>query len=150
MNGLTIIMVSGMSACDVKGSTTVYDTKNLGVFFPLCVAVWFQDHCSQAVALFWGWLPRRRDQSEPVARAIQWGALRRVPVKSRWPFQYKDFRIHFNIKTISRKRNSYYKDQIDGLVQERFNSSALAMALRLSCTNPSRWSFFFYTFEHII
>ena len=31
------------------------------------------------------------------------------------------------------------KDQyhIDGLVQERRNSSALAMELRLSCTNPS-------------
>ena len=29
--------------------------------------------------------------------------------------------------------------QIDGLVQERRNSSALAMELRLSCTNPSRW-----------
>ena len=26
---------------------------------------------------------------------------------------------------------------IDGLVQERCNSSALAMELRLSCTNPS-------------
>ena len=28
---------------------------------------------------------------------------------------------------------------IDGLVQERRNSSALAMGLRLSCTNPSIW-----------
>ena len=28
-------------------------------------------------------------------------------------------------------------DHIDGLVQERRNSSALAMELRLSCTNPS-------------
>ena len=27
-------------------------------------------------------------------------------------------------------------DDIDGLVQERRNSSALAMELRLSCTNP--------------
>ena len=31
---------------------------------------------------------------------------------------------------------------IDGLVQERRNSSALAMELRLSCTNPSVWSAF--------
>ena len=30
--------------------------------------------------------------------------------------------------------NQYY---IDGLVQERLNSNALAMELRLSCTNPS-------------
>ena len=28
-------------------------------------------------------------------------------------------------------------NHIDGLVQERRNSSALAMELRLSCTNPS-------------
>ena len=32
---------------------------------------------------------------------------------------------------------SHYKDKIDGLVQERRNSSALAMELRLSCTNPA-------------
>ena len=29
--------------------------------------------------------------------------------------------------------------QVDGLVQERRNSIALAMELRLSCTNPSKW-----------
>ena len=32
-----------------------------------------------------------------------------------------------------------WSDYFDGLVQERRNSSALAMALRLSCTNPSIW-----------
>ena len=31
-----------------------------------------------------------------------------------------------------------HKGKIDGLVQERCNSSALAMELRLSCINPSR------------
>ena len=35
--------------------------------------------------------------------------------------------------------NGIARSQIDGLVQERCNSSALAMELRLSCTNPSRW-----------
>ena len=30
---------------------------------------------------------------------------------------------------------------IDGLVQERFNSSALAMELHLSCTKPSIYGF---------
>ena len=30
------------------------------------------------------------------------------------------------------------EDEIDGLVQERRNSSALTMELRLSCTNPSK------------
>ena len=33
-----------------------------------------------------------------------------------------------------------YKRYINGLVQERRNSSALAMELRLSCTNPSIYS----------
>ena len=31
------------------------------------------------------------------------------------------------------------EDHVDGLVQERRNSSALAMELRLSCTSPSIW-----------
>ena len=30
---------------------------------------------------------------------------------------------------------------VDGLVQERYNSSASAMELRLSCTNPPKWWF---------
>ena len=32
-----------------------------------------------------------------------------------------------------------YNHNVDGLVQERRNSSALALELRLSCTNPSMW-----------
>ena len=32
-----------------------------------------------------------------------------------------------------------YRHHIDGLVQERWNSSVLSKELRLSCTNPSRW-----------
>ena len=36
--------------------------------------------------------------------------------------------------------NILYLD-IDGLVQERRNSIANAMELRLSCTNPSTWDF---------
>ena len=32
------------------------------------------------------------------------------------------------------------KGEFDGLMQERSNSSALAMELRLSCTNPLNWS----------
>ena len=32
-------------------------------------------------------------------------------------------------------------EQINGLVQERRNSSAKAMELRLSCNNPSKWAF---------
>ena len=37
------------------------------------------------------------------------------------------------------KEHIMYTLQIDGLMQERRNSSALAMELRLSCINPSRW-----------
>ena len=33
----------------------------------------------------------------------------------------------------------FYEFHIDGLVQERRNSSAFAMELRLSCTNPSTY-----------
>ena len=38
-----------------------------------------------------------------------------------------------------------YIDNLDGLVQERRNSSALAMELCLSCTNPSIWDRFLFT-----
>ena len=37
------------------------------------------------------------------------------------------------------KRTIFHCIDIDGLVQERRNSSALAIELRLSCTNPSIW-----------
>ena len=37
---------------------------------------------------------------------------------------------------------SWWCHEIDGLVQERRNSSALAMELRLSCTNPLKWKHF--------
>ena len=35
--------------------------------------------------------------------------------------------------------------QVDGLVQERRNSIALAMELRLSCSNPSKYDFLLYS-----
>ena len=39
----------------------------------------------------------------------------------------------------------YQPQYIDGLVQERRNSSALAMELCLSCTNPSIWDYVHHT-----
>ena len=36
--------------------------------------------------------------------------------------------------------NFEYETYIDGLVQERHNSIANALELRLSCTNPSIWT----------
>ena len=49
----------------------------------------------------------------------------------RWSLCYPFSKCHNNMLLDS----SYL--HIDGLVQERRNSSALAMELRLSCTNPS-------------
>ena len=46
------------------------------------------------------------------------------------------FRTQFQDSRISR-----VWDYIDVLVQERRNSSALAMELRLSCTNPSIYGY---------
>ena len=43
----------------------------------------------------------------------------------------------------SRELDYFSANQIDGLVQERRNSSALAMELRLSCTNPSKCTYSF-------
>ena len=56
--------------------------------------------------------------------------------------------LHSPLKTSTNEQNfrdnSTLRDDdgIDGLVQERRNSSALAMELRLSCTNPSTWKRF--------
>ena len=41
-----------------------------------------------------------------------------------------------------RKHYDHEDDHIDGLMQERRNSSALAMELHLSCTNPSIYARF--------
>ena len=48
----------------------------------------------------------------------------------------------YNPENLTHKLYCFPHHKIDGLVQERFNSSALAMELRLSCTNPlksSQW-----------
>ena len=43
----------------------------------------------------------------------------------------------YHITTYHDVENCYLHHHFDGLVQERRNSSALAMKLRLSCTKPS-------------
>ena len=48
-----------------------------------------------------------------------------------------EFDTVFAIEESSACRFSHLRIHIDGLVQERRNSSALAMELRLYCTNPS-------------
>ena len=45
--------------------------------------------------------------------------------------------VHFTLSNTGLTLNIHL--HIDGLVQGRRNSSALAMELRLSCTNPSIW-----------
>ena len=46
--------------------------------------------------------------------------------------------------TVQRLPLAGHIHKIDGLVQERRNSSELAMELHLSSTNPSKWSLFKY------
>ena len=54
--------------------------------------------------------------------------------------QYHAQLLHIQINLeIDKASTAILKFQIDGLVQERHNSSALAMELRLSSTNPSIW-----------
>ena len=78
--------------------------------------------------LCWRWLNRM--QSSSVPRRLAEGVWKREGMSS-W--------------AASRLVGSYMQSRIvswhiDGLVQERRNPSALAMELRLSCTNPSiRW-----------
>ena len=65
------------------------------------------------------------------------GVLRQPPcwcICSRWRRQIL---VVFNYEQVRRGRVVCYRWDIDGLVQERRNSIALAMELRLSCTNPS-------------
>ena len=57
------------------------------------------------------------------------------------------YKVHIYIHTFLQNNSTdtimdlYIKssDNIDGLVQERRNSSVLAMELRLSCINPLMW-----------
>ena len=42
-----------------------------------------------------------------------------------------------SVEKVSPHPEVYYQEHFDGLVQERCNSTALAVELRLSCTNPS-------------
>ena len=51
---------------------------------------------------------------------------------------YTAMAIHFFSEDFQSSLYKHGNSQIDGLVQERHNSSALAMELRLSCINPSK------------
>ena len=47
----------------------------------------------------------------------------------------------FNIKMpCYQQRNSHYKYKIDGSMQEIYNAIVNTLELRLSCTNPRKWS----------
>ena len=73
-----------------------------------------------------GWAMTGRDR-------VAGKCLLQVLHKARDLFQYKS--------CLSSYRDSHYKDKISGLVQERRNSNANALELRLSFTNPLRWSY---------
>ena len=76
-----------------------------------------------AVTLMW-----HRDESAP----INWTLICPVYEKNKWGL-LPEAAIYDMDNWIS----SYIPQHIARLVQERRNSSALAMELRLSCTNPS-------------
>ena len=54
-------------------------------------------------------------------------------------FNVCNIMLHQDILQINHRGFPITKHHIDGLVQERRNSSALAMELRLSCINPLTW-----------
>ena len=54
------------------------------------------------------------------------------------------------LKRCSNGCNEGFQQHIDGLVQERRNSGALAMELRLSCTNPSTYFLQWVMIHHLI
>ena len=51
--------------------------------------------------------------------------------------------VHLNVIIRGNSHQITYECNLDGLVQERCNSSANALELGLSCTNPSRYKLFF-------
>ena len=83
---------------------------------------------------------------------------RRRYVKSNWLVEhnYSTAKINRDIRYESKQQSWYQvviKIHIDGLVQERLNSIANALELRLPCTNPSinRWcvAFWAVVYQHI-
>ena len=73
-------------------------------------------------------------------KPVSWLTNARCKPLIQWQYSF-----HSNVKTIPLRLNVFYIQNpqtihhIDRFVQERRNSSALAMELRLSCTNPSIW-----------
>ena len=57
-----------------------------------------------------------------------------------WFVQDIDQKNGWTLDTLQARNKNIvaYAKQVDGSVQERCNSSALTMGLRLSCTNPSK------------
>ena len=52
--------------------------------------------------------------------------------------------ISFHVACVHGSTPGFIEAYIDGLVQEKSNSSALAMELRLSCTNPSIYEWYIF------
>ena len=64
-------------------------------------------------------------------------------LNSLWPnvakWHQRSGSILAQVMTLCPEAPSHFISSFNGLVQERRNSSALAMELRLSCINPSHW-----------
>ena len=91
------------------------------IFFP--VHVWVNHHCAETKismpGIIYGWVEYKAMKTliEEFRIGVVYGLSHCVYLTVGWPI--------------------YTAADIDGLVQGRRNSSALAMGLRLSCTNPS-------------
>ena len=82
--------------------------------------------------------------NQPSITGLLWGeslVIRRIPHKGLVMWSFDAF-----FPTLGKLLNSqfvsdlkWHDAHLNGLVQESCNSSALAMELHLSCTNPSRW-----------
>ena len=102
-------------------------------------------HCSYAFlalnpsrwSLYWNMANRFTSHSQPMNP----GDCFSVKMLS---YYYRD--SHYEIRQshycLNFKMRIPVPDKVDGLMQERHNSIAIALDLCLSCTNPSRWSLY--------
>ena len=98
-------------------TTTFYFFWELGIFF-VSICVWY-------------FLPGNFEAHIPtIHRSRKWIAKSYCILE--------DSRTYLRNMKVGNTSNSWAVIEIDGSVQERRKSSALAMELRLSCTNPSK------------
>ena len=123
LDALTGVAVSGFAAVPFVGASPIWPFDTAGIV-PFLTSFWF----CWLTSLWFSLDGEDITLSEAMAcnfKAFSWTLPgREMKVWDIWCIVF----THFN-------------DYIDGLVRERRNSSALAMELRLSCTNPSIYNY---------